>query len=185
MPRHTVGQYASTSGLRMAWALALLCLPSVDASAHATCGGDYVCIADGSNSVNGSAARPAAERWALDDWTVVTIARDGSWGMGISASQNRAIAAAVRDCKAMASAPNDCGALFTTTRGGWIVANLCGDQKIIATAATREEAEQEALHREIDLELFYVPHLPPWKRLVTIAPQAIIVASDLAYSGRW
>ena len=174
MPRHTVGQYASTSGLRMAWALVLLCLPLVDASAHATCGGDYVCIADGSNPVKSSAAGLAAERLALDDWTVVTIAREVSWGIGIAGSQHEAIAAAVRDCKAMAVAPNDCGAQFRAMRGGWIVADLCGDQKIIATAATREEAEQEALYREIDLELFYVPHLPPCKRLVTIAPQAII-----------
>ena len=179
MPRHSLGPYASTSGLRMACALAVLCLPSVGASAHETCGGDYVCIADGSNPANSS------ERLAPDDWTVVTIARDGSWGIGIAGSQHEAIAAAVRDCKAIAVAPNDCGALFKATRGGSIVADLCGGQKIIATAATREEAEQEALHREIDLELFYVPHLPPCKRLVTIAPQAIIVASDLAYSGRW
>ena len=174
MQRHSIGQYASTSGLQMACALAVLCLPSVGASAHEICGGDYVCIADGSNPVNSSAAGLAAERLALDDWTVVTIAREGSWGIGIAGSQHEAIAAAVRDCKAMATTPNDCGALFRATRGGWIVADLCGDQKIVATAATREEAEQEALHREIDLELFYVPHLPPCKRLVTIAPQAII-----------
>ena len=120
-----------------------------------------------------------------DDWTVVTIARDGSWGIGTAGSQNRAIAGAVRDCKAMATTPNDCGALLKATRGGWIVAELCGDQKILATAATREEAEQAALHREIDLELFYVTPLPPCSRLVTIAPRGTIVASDLAYSRRW
>jgi hypothetical protein len=79
----------------------------------------------------------------------------------------------------MAAAPTDCGALFRATRGGWIVADLCGDEKILATGPTQEEAERDALNREIDLELFYLPRLPPCKRLVTIAPHAITVASDL------
>jgi hypothetical protein len=113
---------------------------------------------------------------AEDDWTVVTIARDGSWGIGISPWQSGAIAAAVGDCTAKAATPNDCGALFKATRGGWIVAELCGDQRIIATAQTLEEAEQESLRRQIDLEFFHLLRLPRCKRLVTINPRGAIVA---------
>src|SRR5262245_54346578 len=63
----------------------------------------------------------------LDELTVVTMARDGSWGVATAGSQGPAIAAAVRDCRAMAGGPTDCGAQFITTRGGWVVAKLCGD----------------------------------------------------------
>src|SRR5262245_22741310 len=51
--------------------------------------------------------------------TVVTIARDGSWGVATSGSQGQAIAEAIRDCRAMAAGPSDCGAQITTTRGDW------------------------------------------------------------------
>src|SRR5262245_43225231 len=75
----------------------------------------------------------------LDELTVVTMARDGSWGVATAGSQGQAIAAAIRDCKAMAPPPSDCGAQFVTTRGGWVIANLCRDHKISAlgTAAPR------------------------------------------------
>jgi hypothetical protein len=58
MPRHSIGQYASTGGF-LACALAMLCLPSVGASAHQTCRSDYVCIAESSDRVNNLPARPA------------------------------------------------------------------------------------------------------------------------------
>ena len=84
----------------------------------------------------------------LDELTVVTMARDGSWGLATAGSQGPAIAAAIHDCRAMAGGPSDCGAQFVTTRGGWVIANLCGTHKIMVTAATREDAEQAALVRE-------------------------------------
>jgi hypothetical protein len=76
---------------------------------------------------------------ALDELTVATMARDGSWGVATAGSQGQAIAAAIRDCQAMAAAPSDCGSQFVTTRGGWVIANLCRDHKISAlgTAAPR------------------------------------------------
>src|SRR5262245_41406992 len=66
----------------------------------------------------------------LDELTVVTLSQDGSWGVA-AASQGPAIAAAIRDCRTMADGPSDCGAQLATTRGGWVVAKLCGDHKII------------------------------------------------------
>ena len=109
------------------------------------------------------------------DWTVVTMARDGSWGLGTGTSPGPAIAAAIRNCKAMASGASDCGAQFATTRGGWIIANLCGDRKILATADTREEAERAALRREIALEQFYAPDTAPCRRVVTVDPRGVLL----------
>lgn len=113
----------------------------------------------------------------LDELTVVTLARDGSWGVATAGSQGQAIAAAIRDCRAMAAAPNDCGAQFMTTRGGWVVANLCGDHKIIADAETREAAEQAAFSRETDVRRYYVRDMPPCRRILTLDPRGVVLPS--------
>ena len=111
----------------------------------------------------------------LDELTVVTLARDGSWGVATAASQGPAIAAAVRDCQAMAAGPSDCGAQFATTRGGWVVAKLCGDHKIIATAESREAAEHAALVRETSLQRLYA-----CTRVLTVNPQGVVLPSQPA-----
>ena len=109
------------------------------------------------------------------DWTAVTLARDGSWGVGTHASQGVAIATAIRSCKSMSLAPNDCGSLLSTIRGGWSLAILCGDYSIVVSEPTLAEAEQAALHREIELHIFYVPDLPTCRRLLTVDPTGQIV----------
>ena len=119
---------------------------------------------------------PPAAAVDLDELTVVTLARDGSWGLATAGSQGQAIAAAIRDCRAMAAAPSDCGAQFTTTRGGWVIANLCGDHKIIVAAETREAAEKAALSREGDLKRSYAPDLPPCRRVLTVDPRGAHVS---------
>jgi len=67
-------------------------------------------------------------------------------------------------------------------KGDWIVASLCGDHKLVATGISLIAAEQEALNREISLQLFYVPDLPPCKRVVTVDPSGAIVPSNQQYS---
>src|SRR5262245_46024246 len=124
---------------------------------------------------------------ADDDWTVLTMARDGSWGLGCQASQWQAMAQAIRLCRSMAGASGagDCGASIAASRGGWIVANLCGDYKVLATGSTLGEAETEALNREISLQLRFVPDLPPCRRVVTVdAGRSTIVSSLRAPPGR-
>jgi len=121
---------------------------------------------------------------AEGDWTVVTIARDGSWGVGIAGSQGQAIAAAIRGCRARAGKSSDCGAQFKTARGGWIVANLCGDRKIIAAGASREDAERAALHRESYTRWFYAPDMLPCTRVVTLTPLGVILEPNVAYATR-
>jgi hypothetical protein len=113
---------------------------------------------------------PPAPAIDLDELTVVTLARDGSWGVATAASQGPAIAAAVRDCRAMAASSSDCGAQFATTRGGWVVAKLCGDHKIIVAAETREAAEQAALARELSLK-----RLVACTRVLTVNPGGMVI----------
>jgi len=108
-------------------------------------------------------------------WLIVTLARNGSWGAASNSSQSQAIAETTRSCREMAGTSGDCGAQFMAARNGRIIANLCGDHKVIATGSSLISAEQEALNREISLQLSYVPDLPPCKRIVTVDPSGAIV----------
>jgi hypothetical protein len=114
----------------------------------------------------------------LDEVTVVTMARDGSWGVATAGSTGEAIATAVRACRAMADAPTDCGALLTTTHGKWVLANLCGDHQIIVGAGTLEDAEATAREREIDTRRSHLPDLPPCRRILTVDPAGVVIASQ-------
>ena len=119
------------------------------------------------------------------DWTVLTLARDGTWGVGTGSTQSQAIAEAIGFCRAVARPSSDCGAQFMATRGGWLIANVCGDHKVIAGGSSLVEAELEALNREISLQLHYVRDLPPCTRVVTVDPSgAIIPSSQQYFAGR-
>jgi hypothetical protein len=117
-----------------------------------------------------------------DDWSVLTMARDGSWGVACRSSQPEAIAEAIRFCRGLAGdASSDCGAQIAATRGGWMIGNLCGDHRIMATGSTLMEAEQEALNKEISLQLSYVPELPPCRRMVTVDTSRALITSSLRH----
>jgi hypothetical protein len=135
----------------------------------------------------GSAARVsiaiAAEDWH-HDWMVVTMARNGSWGVGIDYPIAGAIAAAIRECRAMSSGVNDCGAAFAATRGGWIIGLRCDDYRVLATGEDLKEAEATALHREIDLKRLYVPDLPACQRVLTVDPRGAVTTASARLSGR-
>ncbi|MFZ1104966.1 MAG: hypothetical protein WAN86_19295 [Hyphomicrobiaceae bacterium] len=135
-------------------------------------------------------ARPIAARAVdLDELTVVTLARDGSWGVATAGSTGEAIAAAVRACRAMAVAPTDCGAQFTTTRGKWVIANLCGDHQIIVSAGALADAEAAAIERELQSRQVYVPGLPRCRRVLTVDPNGVVLPAQAASAeetdGRW
>src|SRR5262249_55051339 len=131
------------------------------------CGSRLVSIAA---LVVGGSIAIAGEDWE-QDWAVVTIARDGSWGVGIDRHLAGANAAAVRACRAMSSGGSDCGAEFAATRGGWIIGLRCDDYRILVTGMGLKEAELAALHREIDLKQLYVPDLPACHRVLTVDPR--------------
>jgi hypothetical protein len=125
----------------------------------------------------------AAEDWD-QDWTVVTMARDGSWGVGIDRHIAGANAAAIRECKAMSSGGSDCGAEFAATRGGWIVGLRCDDYRILVAGKELKDAETDAINREIDLKQLYVPDLPACHRVLTVDPRGAVTTASPRFSGQ-
>jgi hypothetical protein len=127
-----------------------------------------------------AAVRPPAH--AVDDrdqdWTVVTMAHNGSWGIGTHRHVTSALASAIGDCRAMSTETSDCGAESVSSRGGWILGLRCGDYIILASASDLKEAEATALYREIDLRELYVPDLPPCRRVLTVNPHGVATATD-------
>jgi len=117
----------------------------------------------------------ADEDWQ-QDWTIVTMARDGSWGAASHQLMGRAIAAAIDNCKAMTASKTDCGAEFRAVRGGWVLGLLCGDHKVLASGKRREDAEGDARIR-IDIKRAYIPDLPPCRTVLIVdsrRPETVI-----------
>ena len=117
--------------------------------------------------------------------TVLTLAGDGSWGTATDSDTGRAIAAAIRDCKAMSPRRvNSCGARFITIFRGWSLAVLCGDEPILAAASQRSEAERMTVAREAELRLVYHRDMPPCVRIATVGPDGAVVAPQREAAGR-
>ena len=116
--------------------------------------------------------------------TVLTLASDGAWGTATESSTSRAIAFAIRDCKAMSRRVLGCGAKFTTVRAGWSLAVLCGDETIIAAATQLAAAERMAIKREIELREVYRRNMPPCVRVATVNPNGVVVATRVQASER-
>ena len=119
----------------------------------------------------------ATDDWD-QDWTVVTMAHNGSWGIGTHRHVTSALASAISDCRAMSTTTSDCGAESVSSRGGWVLGLRCGDYIILASARHLKEAETAALNREIDLKELYVPDLPPCRRVLTVNPYGVATAAD-------
>jgi hypothetical protein len=129
--------------------------------------------------------------WTADDEpddypyrTVLTLARDGSWGTATDSDTGQAIAAAIRDCKAMSRSVNSCGARLTTIFRGWSLAVLCGDEIILVAASQRSEAERMAVAREAELRLVYRRDMPFCVRIATVGPDGAVVAPQREAAGR-
>ena len=119
-----------------------------------------------------------------DHVTVLTLAHDGAWGTATETSVGRAIAFAVRDCKAMSERVLGCGAMFTTVHAGWSLALLCGDEPIIAAAKELAQAERIAVNREIELREVYRRDMPSCVRVATVNPDGVVVAPPVQTSVR-
>ena len=119
-----------------------------------------------------------------DDWqkdvTVLTFAPDGTWGTATEAYINRAIANAIGDCKKKYQREIGCGYQFTSIHEGWSLGIRCGKENIIAAGKTLVEAEQAAANREVELREFYVPDMPPCVRVVSVDPNGIVIAPNVA-----
>lgn len=102
------------------------------------------------------------------NWIVMTVARNGNWGIASARTQGEAIAGAVLRCQAMTADKSDCGAELAAFRTGWGLALLCGDHRVIMTANDPEQADSAAFDRLIVLRKLYGADLPACQYLLRI-----------------
>jgi hypothetical protein len=116
---------------------------------------------------------PAPE-WPEPEWTVVTVARNGAWGVSTARTQGEAIAGALRQCERKSArqdpGASDCGAELVAYKVGWSLAMLCGEHRVLVSAATLADAEAAAADRIDALEQLYASPLPPCRRLLMVDP---------------
>jgi hypothetical protein len=128
----------------------------------------------------GALNTPLAQSYLQDwerDWTVLTMAPDGAWGVATDMWMIGALARAIDDCMAMSGAELGCGAHFITNRAGWSLAFRCGDKNILMAEPTLDDAQRRARWREYELRKLYDPDMPPCTRVVTVDPDGVVVAS--------
>jgi hypothetical protein len=124
-------------------------------------------------------AAPSALAQAGPDaeWTVLTVAHNGAWGVSTARSQGDAIAGALRHCQARSSEPADCGAELVAYKLGWALAILCGDRRVVISAGSLDEAERAAYERITALKLACPTGLPPCRRLLTVDPAGVVTTA--------
>jgi hypothetical protein len=114
---------------------------------------------------------------AADDetrWTVLTVARSGSWGIASARTRGEAIAGALDRCQAMTADESDCGAEFVAFRSGMALALMCGDHRVIVTGADSEDADSSALDRLAALQGLYGPDFPACRHLLQIDSSGVL-----------
>ena len=102
------------------------------------------------------------------NWTVLTVARNGGWGIATAPTQGEAIAGAVFRCQAMTAGESDCGAELVAFKSGLAMALLCGDHRVIVTANDVGEADGFALDRLVLLREVYGSDFPVCQHLLQI-----------------
>jgi hypothetical protein len=117
------------------------------------------------------------------DFTVLTMAPDGSWGAATEPHINRAIAGAIASCKAMSRAQLGCGAYFTSIRAGWSLGIRCGREIIIVAEKILADAESRAIRRETKLR--EVRDMPACARVVMVDPNGVIAVARAGHSSTW
>ena len=114
--------------------------------------------------------------WSDADWTVLTVSRNGAWGLSSARTQGKAIAGALRQCRARSLEPSDCGAVQLHYKLGWAMAVLCGHHRVMVTAEDREVVEALAIERIAALRQMH-GELPHCRRLLTVDPVGAITAA--------
>lgn len=111
------------------------------------------------------------------EWTVVTVARDGSWGVGTSEHYGPALASALRKCEAMSGGQSDCGAEVTSVRNGWTLGILCGDHRVLVAETNLTTAILEAQARQMYLKDLYGDGMPDCSCIMWVDPQGFAATS--------
>ena len=102
------------------------------------------------------------------NWTVLTVARNGNWGIARARTRSEAIAGALDRCQAMTVDESDCGAELVAFRSGLGLALLCGDHRVIVTANDLEEADSAAFARLVVLRELHGADFPACQHLLRI-----------------
>jgi len=111
------------------------------------------------------------------EWTVVTLARDGSWGVGTSEYYGPALASALRKCEATSAGQSDCGAEVTAVRQGWTLGILRGDHRVLVAAADLTTAIMDAQARQMVLRDLYGDGLPSCSCVMWVDPRGFAASS--------
>jgi hypothetical protein len=111
------------------------------------------------------------------EWTVVTLARDGSWGVGTSEYYGLALASALRKCEAMSGGQSDCGAEVTAVKQGWTLGSLCGDHRVLVAATDLTTAIMDAQARQSFLKDLYGDSLPSCSCVMWVDPRGFAASS--------
>jgi hypothetical protein len=101
-------------------------------------------------------------------WTVLTVARNGNWGIATALTRSEAIAGALLRCQTMTDDESDCGAELVAFRSGLALALMCGEHRIIVTADDAGQADSSALERMLALRDLYGPDFPACRHLLQI-----------------
>jgi len=127
------------------------------------------------------AQSPTAITLSQDEWTVLTMAPDGSWGVATDLFVNRAVAEAIRMCRARSGKQLGCGAVLTSVQAGWSLGIRCGEENILAADRYLESAERIAREREMELRYDYEePDLAPCRRVVAVNPEGRVITPEPA-----
>lgn len=119
-----------------------------------------------------------------NDWTVLTMAPDGAWGVATEMDVIGAITSAVGDCRTRTAAEIGCGGQFIMFRAAWSLGVRCGDHNILIAEKDLGDAELRASWREYEMRKLYVPDLPPCAVVVTVDPDGKIVPPGMPNAGR-
>lgn len=123
-----------------------------------------------------------------NDWTVLTMAPDGAWGVATEMDVIGALTSAVGDCRTRTPTVVGCGGQFVMFRAAWSLGVRCGDRNILIAEKNLDDAERRASWRAHELKKLYVPDLPPCNVVVTVDPAGRIVPpgkSDAGQIYRW
>jgi hypothetical protein len=135
-------------------------------------------LAIGFAASGAQAQSPTAITLSQDEWTVLTMAPDGSWGVATDLFVNHAIAEAIRLCRGMSGQQLGCGAVLTSVQAGWSLGIRCGQENILAADRQLETAERIARERELELRYVHAAALGPCRRVVTVDPQGRVIAPE-------
>ena len=111
------------------------------------------------------------------EWTVVTLARDGSWGVEYVRVLRSGVGLGVAQMRGHVGGQSDCGAEVTAVRQGWTLGTLCGDHRVLVAATDLTTAIMDAQARQSFLRDLYGDSLPNCSCVMWVDPRGFAASS--------